>query len=231
MIDGKIVLFGFSRSAIEIATKLRAEGYSFLMVDNDVTLQPRAKKLGFDLYIVDYGDDEKLQELGIGEDVRFVFTLFNEDVHNVFLTLAIRSLDPKVHIIATTDTRDAIHKLEIAGANTILDPYQITGRKIYKLVTQPDVMEVLESTIFGEADINMEQITITSHSPLNGLFMKECDTLATYNLLLLGIHDKELEKEFIFITEGHNHKLDAGDVLVVVGTHYEIDRFKMDFSL
>lgn len=33
----------------------------------------------------------------------------------------------------------------------------------------------------------------------------------------MGIHDKELKKQFIFITEGHNHKLDEGDILVVIG--------------
>ena len=147
------------------------------------------------------------------------------------LTLSIRSLDPKVQIVSTTHTKDAIHKLEIAGVSTILDPYQICGKRIYKLITQPEIMQVIDATIFGEEDINMEQITITAHSPLNGLFLSECYPTENYNMLLVGIHDKELKKEFIFITEGRNHKLDYGDILVVIGKSAEIERFKMDFSL
>lgn len=231
MNDSKILLFGFTRSAIEIGTRLKAQGYTFTYIDNDPTLLPRAKKLGCNLLILDYSDDETLVTLGIGEDVKFVFTLFDEDVQNVFLTLSIRSLDPKVEIIATTHTKDAIHKLEIAGASTVLDPYQMCGKRIYKLITQPEVMQVLDETIFGTEDINMEQITITAHSTLNGTMLKECYPTQSYNMLLVGIHDKELKKEFIFITEGHDHKLDSGDILVVIGQSAEIERFKMDYQL
>jgi len=231
MRESKILLFGFSRSAVEIGTRLQAQGFEFTCIDNDASLVPKAKKLGFDLRIADYSDDEILTGLGIGEDVKFVFTLFDEDVHNVFLTLSIRSLDPKVQIVSTTHTKDAIHKLEIAGASTVLDPYQICGKRIYKLITQPEIMQVIDATIFGEEDINMEQITITTHSSLNGLLLNECYPTERYNMLLIGLHDKELKKEFIFITEGHNHKLDYGDILVVIGKSAEIERFKMDFSL
>ncbi|WP_263833776.1 potassium channel family protein [Sulfurospirillum oryzae] len=231
MRENKILLFGFSRSAIEIGARLQAQGHAFICIDNDPTLLPKAKKLGFELLVADYSDDDTLLSLGIGEDVKFVFTLFEEDVQNVFLTLSIRSLDPKVEIIATTHTKDAIHKLEIAGASTILDPYQICGKRIYKLITQPEVMQVIDATIFGEEDINMEQITISAHSPLNGLMLQTCYPTQNYNMLLIGLHDKELKKEFIFSTEGHDHKLDAGDILVVVGKSAEIERFKMDFSL
>jgi len=231
MRESKILLFGFNRSAIEIGTRLQKQGFSFTCIDNDASLLPRAKKLGFNLMIADYSDDETLLSFGIGEDVTFVFTLFEEDVQNVFLTLSIRSLDPHVDIVATTHTKDAIHKLQIAGASTILDPYQICGKRIYKLITQPEIMQVIDATIFGEADINMEQITITEHSPLNNMLLSECYPTQNYNMLLIGLHDKELKKEFIFITEGHNHKLDHGDILVVIGKSAEIERFKMDFSL
>lgn len=228
---GKILLFGFNRSAVEIGTRLKEQGFSFTCIDSDATLLPKAQKLGFDLVIADYSEDETLLDFGIGENVTFVFTLFEEDVHNVFLTLSIRSLDPHVQIVATTHTKDAVHKLQIAGANTILDPYQICGKRIYKLITQPEIMEVIDATIFGEADINMEQITITERSKLNGQFLSQCYPMQNYNMLLIGLHDKELKKEFIFITEGHNHKLDDGDILVVIGKSAEIERFKMDFSL
>lgn len=231
MRESKILLFGFSRSAIEIGARLQAQGLAFTCIDSDASLLPKAKKLGFELLITDYSDDDTLLSLGIGEDVRFVFTLFDEDVQNVFLTLSIRALDSKVQIVSTTHTKDAIHKLEIAGASTILDPYQICGKRIYKLITQPEIMQVIDATIFGEEDINMEQITITAHSALNGLLLNECYLTEKYNMLLIGLHDKELKKEFIFITEGHNHKLDHGDILVVIGKSAEIERFKMDFSL
>ena len=231
MHDGKILLFGFSKTAIEIGKHLKASGFDFTCIDTDASLLPKAKALHFNLIICDYGDDDVLLELGISKDVKFVFTLFDEDVQNVFLTLSIRALDADVHIISTTHTKDTIHKLEIAGITTILDPYQICGKRIYKLITQPEIMHIIDQTIFGKTDINMEQIRITEHSTLNGVLLSECYPHEKYDMLLIGLHSKELKKKFLFITEGYHHKLQSEDILVIIGHTEEINRFRIDFSL
>lgn len=227
----KILLFGFTKSAIEIGLKLKERGYQFCIIDNDSALLPKAKKLGLELKILDYSDDLVLSEEGIGQNIKFIFSLFDEDAKNVFLTLSAKSLDEELNVITITHTKDAIHKLEIAGANTILDPYQISGKKIYKLITQPEVMNIIDATVFGYHDINMDQIVITKVSPLNGKMIDDIYPHPNYNILLLGIHDQELKKKFIFITEGHNHKLDEGDILVVIGQSEEIKRYKAEFKL
>lgn len=227
----KILLFGFTKSAIEIGLKLKERGYQFCIIDNDSALLPKAKKLGLELKILDYSDDSVLSEEGIGQNIKFIFSLFDEDAKNVFLTLSAKSLDEELNVITITHTKDAIHKLEIAGANTILDPYQISGKKIYKLITQPEVMNIIDATVFGYHDINMDQIVITKISPLNGKMIDDIYPHPNYNILLLGIHDQELKKKFIFITEGHNHKLDEGDILVVIGQSEEIKRYKAEFKL
>lgn len=230
MTPKKILIFGFTKSAIEIGAQLQKKGYQFTLIDNDASLLPKAQKLGLELKIIDYTDELLLKE-GIGENVDFIFTLFDDDAKNVFLILSAKALDPSLHIISITHTKDAIHKLEIAGASTILDPYQISGKKIYKLITQPEVMNVMDATLFGQHDLNMEQLSITESSSLNQRMINDIYPNDAYNLLLVGIHDKELKKEFIFITEGYNHKLDAGDILVVIGQDEEIARYKKDFML
>ncbi len=227
----KILLFGFTRSCIEIASRLKETGYLFTIIDNDPLLVAKAQKLGFELKIIDYGDDALLQEEGIGTCVHFVFALFDEDAKNVFLSLSVKSIDEKINVIAITHTKDAIHKLEISGANTILDPYQISGKKIYKLITQPEVINIIDATVFGYHDINIEQITITKDSLLDGKMVNDIHQNKHHNILLVGIHDKELKKQFIFITEGHNHKLDEGDILVVIGESENIKRYKEEFKL
>lgn len=229
--DNTILLFGFTKSAIEIATKLKEKGHHFSIIDNDDTLVPRAEKLGFELKILDYSDDSLLEAEGIGRNIKFIFVLFEEDAKNVFLTLSAKSIDENLNVIAITHTKDAIHKLEIAGASTILDPYQISGKRIYKLITQPEVMNIIDATVFGYHDINMEQLTITQNSPLNGIMLNDIQPNEHYNILIVGIHDKELKKQFIFTTEGHNHKLDDGDILVVIGQNEEIAKYKKEFNL
>jgi voltage-gated potassium channel len=48
-----------------------------------------------------------------------------------------------------------------------------------------------------------------------------------YNLILV---DREMGDNFIYSTEGHNHRLDEGDVLVVIGPYEEIDRIRQDLA-
>jgi voltage-gated potassium channel len=48
------------------------------------------------------------------------------------------------------------------------------------------------------------------------------------NLILIAIVDKELGKELHFIIGERDHKLDAGDILVVLGPSREIRAFKKE---
>lgn len=92
-------------------------------------------------------------------------------------------------------------------------------------------MNIIEATVFGLHDINMEQITITKDSPLNGEVINNISSLEANNILLIGIHDQRLKEKFIFITEGYNHKLDEGDILVVIGQSENIKKYKEKFNL
>ena len=224
----KILLFGMTRASVEMGMQLRQRGYDFWIIDKDPALQAKADEYGLDLKIVDYTDDEVLEKEGIGQGVGLVYALFDEDVDNIFLTISIRAMDPTVRIIATTQSHDTIHKLKAAGANTVLDAYQITGRKIYELLKKPEVVGIIDDTVFGRSDINIEQLTITEKSSLNGTVL---DALDAPDVIILGVHDKEMGNNFIFVTEGHRHILDAGDVIVLVGHTAQIQAFQEKYAL
>jgi len=224
----KILLFGLTRSAIEMAMQLRQKGYDFAIIDNNPELLAKAAEYELDLRLVDYTDDEILAKEGIGQGVELVYALFDEDVDNIFLTISVRALAPDIRIIATTQSHDTIHKLKAAGADTVLDSYQITGRKIYELIKKPDVVSIIDDTVFGRSDINIEQFTITENSSLNGTSL---DNLVAPEVIVLGVHDKELSNGFIFVTEGQRHRLDAGDVIVLVGRSADLQAFREQFSL
>ena len=49
-----------------------------------------------------------------------------------------------------------------------------------------------------------------------------------HNLVLIGIVDKELGNDLHFAIGEKNHKLDAGDIIVVLGPSREINAFKKE---
>jgi voltage-gated potassium channel len=179
---------------------------------------------------MDYEDDDVLQKAGIGAGVELIYCLFPDDARNIFLAISARSLDEKLSIVAVTQTHDSIHKLKAAGADTVLDPYQIAGKKIYEVIRKPEIVRIIDDTVFGREKISIEEITVGKGSRMDGILLEKLDTEG-YNLIILGLHDKEARERFIFVTEGRQRKLDASDVLVVVGEDDEIERFRKEFAL
>ena len=61
-----------------------------------------------------------------------------DDSKNIFLAISARAIDESIEIVSITQKHDTIHKLKAAGAKTVIDPYQISGKRIYEIIKKPD---------------------------------------------------------------------------------------------
>ena len=66
---------------------------------------------------------------------------------------------------------------------------------------------------------------------LDGVYYQDIDIFKEYNLIFLGMLDKELGDKFIFFSEGINHKLDCHDILIVLGSKADIKSFKKHIGI
>ncbi|MBI3431297.1 MAG: TrkA family potassium uptake protein [Hydrogenophilales bacterium] len=222
----RFALFGCNPLAIEVARRLIMARTSFVMLDSDAALVEAAHKEGMPARQIDYTDDDALREVGIGSHIEGVFCLFAEDSENVFLAISARALDPQLRIVAVCQAPQAAPKLLAAGADKVVDPYEISGARVHELIQRPEVVELLEQTVFGQQDLNIAEITIPHHSWLHGVRLSGLREVMTQNVLLLGVVDLERGKDLIFSTRGIDHRLDYDDVLVVIGARSEIDAFR-----
>ena len=222
----RFALFGCNPLAIEVARRLTMARTPFVMLDSDVALVETARKEGMLARQIDYTDDDALRDVGIGCHIEGVFCLFAEDSENVFLAISARALDPQLRIVAVCQAPQAAPKLLAAGADKVVDPYEISGARVHELIQRPEVVELLEQTVFGLQDLNVAEITIPHHSWLHGVHLSGLRKVMTQNVLLLGVVDLERGKDLIFSTRGIDHKLDYDDVLVVIGARNEIDSFR-----
>jgi voltage-gated potassium channel len=222
----KIALFGCNPLAIEVARRLSMAHTPFVMVDSDAALVDAASKEDLVALQIDYTDDEALRSVGIGSHIEGVFCLFSEDSENVFLAISARALDPQLRIVAVCQAPEAAPKLLAAGADKVVDPYEISGARVHELIQRPEVVELLEQTVFGLQDLNVAEITIPQDAWLHGVHLSELRKCMTQNVILLGVVDLERGKDLIFSTRGIDHKLDFDDVLVVIGARSEIDAFR-----
>ena len=51
-------------------------------------------------------------------------------------------MDKELNIVVIMDSSESAEKLLAAGANKIIDPYEICGRKIHDMLKRPDINDI-----------------------------------------------------------------------------------------
>jgi voltage-gated potassium channel len=212
-----IALFGYYRSAVEVASYLRSGDYRVVIIDDDPGNLEKAKKAGYETAELDFRNDSELAKLGLGETIDTIFCLFPDDAENVFLTLSARALAPDIRIFSIAHGRSAVPNLRAAGANKVIETEEISGLRIWDIITRPIVTAILDHTLFGQANLNVTELQIPSGSPYIGRPVSALNLETRYNLILLGVVDRKMEEHFIYSQKVQNTQLQAGDILVVIG--------------
>jgi len=222
----RIAVFGYSIMSLEVMSRLNRELYSLVFIGRDETEAALVAAQGFETKIIDFRNDDALKSIGIGTGVDILFCFYQRDSDNVFLTISARAIDKNLTIIAIVDDPEAAEKLLAAGADKIIDPYEICGRKTHDMLTRPDITSILDDTVFGRHDLHIAQIEIPDGSCLENTNSNDMKLNEKHNLILIGIVDKESGEALHFAIGEQEYSLNAGDVLVVLGPSREIRTFK-----
>jgi len=226
----KIVVFGYNTLSYEAVSRLDQKSHDVLIIETDSALRKSAEDKGFKTTSLDFRSDEDLKSIGIGKSIDVIFCFLLEDSSNVFLTLSARAIDKNIDIIAIAGSAQSAEKLIAAGANKIIDPYQICGQKIHELIKKPDITNIIDHTVFGRDDLHIAEVIIPIGSYLENTYSSTLSLNEQYNLVLIGIVDKELGDNLHFAIGEKDHKLDAGDIIVVLGPSREINAFKKEVT-
>ncbi|QDF28139.1 potassium channel family protein [Halarcobacter anaerophilus] len=221
-----VIIYGYTTLGVKIANILDEKGYKVIIVDFEPLALEKAQKEGFITHDSTLLNDNELVELGIGSSIDSLFCVSNSNKNNLFVTLSARNLDKNLKIISTSKTKAESKKLMIAGATKVLNPNELAAFRIYRYMTKPLMLKVLDEILFSKSDLNISEISITKDSKLDGKLLKEITSHKKFNILLIGIMDKERGNNFIFNAKGINHKIDEGDILVVVGKSSDLRNFR-----
>jgi len=222
----RIAVFGYSILSLEVMGRLSPNQFSIIFVAKDETEAALVAEKGFETIAINFRNDDALRSIGIGTSIDIIFCFYPLDSDNVFLTISARAIATSLNIITIVDDPDSADKLLAAGANRIIDPYEICGRKTHDMLTRPDITNILDDTVFGQHDLHIAQIEIPAGSCLENVKTSNLKLNETHNLILIGIVDKELGEQLHFAIGEQDHKLDAGDILVVMGPEKAIKAIK-----
>ncbi len=222
----RIAVFGYSIMSLEVMSRLNEDQYSLVFIGKDEAEAVLIEEKGFDAKIIDFRNDDELKSIGIGVDIDIIFCFYPRDSDNVFLTISTRAIDKALTIVAIVDDPESAEKLLAAGANKIIDPYEICGRKTHDMLAKPDITNILDAAVFGRHDLHIAQIEIPQGSYLENTRTSELKLGEKHNLILIGVVDRDSGEALHFAIGEKEYTLNAGDILVVLGPSREIRYFK-----
>jgi len=225
--ENKIFIYSFSPIAMQIAKTLQSKNYHITIIDPNEENLVKAKKLGFETQNLSLMEDENIHSLKLDEkNVKAFFCLSDDKNTNLFVILSVRNIIKNLPIISISFYNEDNKALLLAGASKVINPYEIGALRIFRFLHKPYILDVLDNILFSESNIEVAEITLSSSSPFNGTYLQEFHLLEKHNIILLGIQDKELTDNFIFYSNGINHKIDSGDTLVILGRSNDLKTFK-----
>jgi voltage-gated potassium channel len=125
-----VIICGWGRVGRASATALIAAGEQLVVIDRDAE---RLAGIPYPFVLGDIGTDEVLLEAGI-EHARALITALADDADNVYATLSAQALRPGLVIIARARSEESMPKLFRAGADEVVNPQLIGGRRMASFV-------------------------------------------------------------------------------------------------
>lgn len=123
------IICGYGRVGRAVTAELTRGGVSFVVADIDPRYSEELTAKGIPFLIADPSHDAVLLEAGIVR-ARGLVCGVDSDAVNVFIALTARGLNPDLMIVARASEVEAVGKLERAGADAVVSPYELTGRAI-----------------------------------------------------------------------------------------------------
>lgn len=220
---GHTIICGYGRVGRRIAEEFDARGGRYVVLDVTPESVELARAQGALVIEGDGTDDADLERAGLREAGALVASS-DSDESNLFITLSARASRPDLFIVARASNESAARKLRLAGANRTVEPYSRAGLQIANLVLKPQVADFLDvvSTHGGPA-LRLEEIEIARSCDAAGRTIRELRVRDETGAIIVAIRKSDGALD---VTPAPDAALDAGDVVIGVGTHEEIARLE-----
>jgi len=219
-LDNHYILCGFGRVGENVAGEFKVAGERFVIIENNPERVEDARSKGYLCIEGDASSDEILIKAGV-ERARGLVAAVDSDADNVFVTLTARVLNPGINIVARAILEESKEKLIRAGANKVVSPSRIGGKRIASIMLRPLVTDYLDVvTSSKELEFSLEELIVSDTSKVKGMTIEEANIRKRTGAVILAIRKRTGE----FNTAPSSKTiLDEGDHLVVLGTRNQLE--------
>ena len=209
------VIAGVGRVGAEVARAFSREDAPFVIVDQHPEAVARAREEGWLVVEGDATEEGVLERAGITR-ARSLVGALDSDADNVFVTLTARTLNPDIFIVARATTMRTEERLRKAGADRVLTPSVIGGRRLASLVLHPLVSDYLDLITHGDDfEFQLEEFTLSPGGAVDGKTIRDARLHDDYGIFVLAVRQGDGRIEAKPTAET---LLSAGDRVVLLGT-------------
>ena len=142
MLKNHTVVCGYGQVGEAVCAALKVAGRQVLVVDTQTERLTSAAALGLHILEGDATDEDVLKRAGIDKASALV-SVINSDPANLYVVLSARGLVPGLTIIARASDESASRKMRRAGASEVVNPYQLSGNRIARLMIAPHLAKFI----------------------------------------------------------------------------------------
>jgi voltage-gated potassium channel len=206
------ILCGYGRVGATVARELAERGNRVVVVDLRQESLDVAKRDGHLVLRGDATDDETLREAGV-ERAHALITTLDSDANNVYVTLSARAMQPDLFILGRSNAPGSDAKLEQAGADRVVSPYTMAGRRIAELAIRPRLAEFIDLALSeAESAFSLEEFEVVAGGSLEGRTVGDLRADGLFTLAVLPEGGQYVPNP------PDTRRLVAGDNLVLSGS-------------
>ena len=214
---GHVIVCGYGRVGRQVVSTLVREKVDCIVLDHDSQVVGELAEQGLPYVQGDATRDETLLAAGAPR-ARAVVVALGNDSDNVLITLSARALNPSLNIVSRTGLGENEEKLRRAGADRVVSPYSLGGRRLALSAIRPAAVDYFDSLAdSGGADERLEEVLVAPGSPLDGVTVGECARTTGVHVLALKKAEGALE-----VSPGGAAAIQAGDLLIVFGSREQL---------
>lgn len=221
---GHFIVCAYGRMGSQVADEFRREKRPVVVVDPSEAALAQAAAAGFLVVQGDAKNDDVLRQAGVERAAGLVSCL-DDDAGNLMVVLSARVMNEKLLIVARTNDHETSSKLAAAGANRVLWPYGLSGRRMAQMALRPNVVDFLEVVMHDEElELIMEELTLALGSPLEGRVLGSSEIRGkTGGAMIIAVRDRSGK---MTVAPSAQTELHAGDIIVSLGTREQLAKLQ-----
>jgi len=169
----------------------------------------------FNYVVGDATDDEALKQANV-EEASGVVAALADDKDNLYLTVTVRSINPRARIIARGSDLPVLEKLRRAGAHAVVSPNFIGGMRMVSELLRPHVVRFLDEMLRDtDTHVRIEEVEVPRGSPLVNKRLRETGFRTELEVGVVAVLDAK-GAEYTY-NPGAEFTIEEGVTLVVLG--------------